>query len=311
MSSGVRSWRFFALHGLLALALPVLLAVAHPAAVGLAQGEFLQGSGANASLASDPPNTVLHFDGVDDIVDVGDISALNGVGQYTIEVWVKFQRFGTWDTVYAKRASQSDRAAVLQVYDESGAIGVAIDDGYYYTDAPLTLGVWYHLAVVYDGAQATDTERLILYIDGAPATLLPYLGSAPVPATTSTTASRFTLGAEYDALEPIDADSAFIVPFKGLVDELRIWNVPRTQQEIQANKDHELGGSESGLEVYFNFNDGVPLGDNTGLTNLSDGAGAAENGTLWNFALQGLSSNYIDESLIKRLYLPSLGQGSE
>lgn len=43
--------------------------------------------------------------------------------------------------------------------------------------------------------------------------------------------------------------------FKGLVDEVRIWNVARTEQEINDNKSVELTGTETGLVAYYNFND--------------------------------------------------------
>jgi hypothetical protein len=43
--------------------------------------------------------------------------------------------------------------------------------------------------------------------------------------------------------------------FNGLVDELRIWNVARTDAEIMANFDKALVGNEAGLVGYWKFDD--------------------------------------------------------
>ena len=42
-----------------------------------------------------------------------------------------------------------------------------------------------------------------------------------------------------------------------LIDEVRIWSVARTQEQIQATKDTELTGDEDGLVAYWNFDDGT------------------------------------------------------
>ena len=42
--------------------------------------------------------------------------------------------------------------------------------------------------------------------------------------------------------------------------------------EITNNMSSELTGSESGLVAYYNFNQGVAGGTNTGVTSLNDGS---------------------------------------
>lgn len=46
-------------------------------------------------------------------------------------------------------------------------------------------------------------------------------------------------------------------PWGGLLDEFRIWNVARSQAEIQANLGRELSGTESNLVAYWRFNEGA------------------------------------------------------
>jgi len=80
--------------------------------------------------------------------------------------------------------------------------------------------------------------------------------------------------------------------FKGSIDEVRIWNVARSQCEISGYMNTELTGNETGLVAYYNFNEGVADADNTGKTNLTDNSTNINNGTLQNFALNGTVSNW-------------------
>jgi len=59
----------------------------------------------------------------------------------------------------------------------------------------------------------------------------------------------------------------------GSLDEVRIWNDVRTEQEIRENMNKALTGNESGLVAYYNF-------DNTSGTTLQDLSGNAYDGTL-------------------------------
>jgi hypothetical protein len=80
-------------------------------------------------------------------------------------------------------------------------------------------------------------------------------------------------------------DAVYTEYFWGDIDEVRIWNVARTQQEIEDNLLTELTGLESGLVAYWNFNeapgstvvnDSTPNGNDAtlagGATLVSSGA---------------------------------------
>ncbi|MCA9435405.1 MAG: FG-GAP repeat protein, partial [Candidatus Omnitrophica bacterium] len=45
-------------------------------------------------------------------------------------------------------------------------------------------------------------------------------------------------------------------PFNGLIDEVRLWNVARSQQAIQEDMNLTLSGEESNLVAYWNFDEG-------------------------------------------------------
>src|SRR5439155_215064 len=57
--------------------------------------------------------------------------------------------------------------------------------------------------------------------------------------------------------------------FEGTIDEVRVWNVGRSQAQIVAAKDAELVGTEAGLMMYLKANEGTGavLNDATGVNN--------------------------------------------
>ncbi|QNL20434.1 T9SS type A sorting domain-containing protein [Hyphobacterium sp. CCMP332] len=82
------------------------------------------------------------------------------------------------------------------------------------------------------------------------------------------------------------------IPFEGSIDELRIWNVARTPQEIQSDTLMELCSSTPNLMAYYQFNQGMAGGNNSGINTLIDENGL-NNGTLTGFTLNGSISNWI------------------
>jgi hypothetical protein len=60
--------------------------------------------------------------------------------------------------------------------------------------------------------------------------------------------------------------SPFYIPFGGLIDEFRIWNVARTQGQILGNMRRSLTTPQSGLVAYWRFDEGAGTmaGDSSG-----------------------------------------------
>ncbi len=68
-------------------------------------------------------------------------------------------------------------------------------------------------------------------------------------------------------------------PFQGLIDEVCIWNVALTQQQIQLSMNHQLTGIEQGLVGYWRFDEGS--GDIVFDKTVNGNNGILNGGTQW------------------------------
>ena len=72
---------------------------------------------------------------------------------------------------------------------------------------------------------------------------------------------------------------------QGMIDEVRIWNITRSQEQILSTLSDTLGTqyystNDSGLVGYWRFDEGSPGGINTGVTTLPDLTLNGNHGTL-------------------------------
>ena len=127
-----------------------------------------------------------------------------------------------------------------------------------YDGNTLKFGIWTHLASTYDGT----TYRF--YVNGVLAG--------------SKTAGYSRVGFNSIPARPLRigagrTEGSATYFFNGAVDEVRIWNYARTQNEINNNKNAVLSGQETGLVSYYSFDNG----------NASNETGvSARDGTLYN-----------------------------
>lgn len=86
----------------------------------------------------------------------------------------------------------------------------------------------------------------------------------------------------------IDNDGEY---FDGYMDEVRVWNYARSSSEINVFKYRQVSASEPGLVAYYQFNQGIPDGDNTGISKIIATVGADLN--IVSLSRTGSSSNFV------------------
>lgn len=221
----------------------------------------------------------LSFDG--GYVDVPNSASINPHDEWTIETWVKRTTTDVQEGLIEKYSPAfGTYGYLLRIAGNNAVTGFAIssNSGHFITGATTILpGAWYHLAATFNRI----TGELKLYVNGVLDAQL--TGITDLPATPS--AGSLKLGARGD-----DANAR--LTNGGLMDEVRIWAIERTQAQIQAGMNNELN-AQPGLVAAYHLNQGLAGGTNTGLTTVTDVSGNSNNGTLIDFALTGPTSNWV------------------
>lgn len=222
------------------------------------------------------PGEALALDGSDDYVNLGSSLGNFGTGDFTVETWFNTTHSGVWASIIGKRPicnysnmwnitfyGGAVKAEICNATNTSGFIQLSSGGG-------LNDGNWHHVALV------RQANQLRLYIDGT----LVQSGASSVISNISNSAN----------LEIGHNPCGY---FNGSVDDVRLWNYARSASEIAADRNHELCGNESGLVGYYDFNEGTAGANNAGQTTLYDETSNGNNGTLYNFGLNGNTSNWI------------------
>ncbi|MHC1737925.1 MAG: LamG domain-containing protein [Ignavibacteriaceae bacterium] len=200
-----------------------------------------------------PINTLL-FDGSNDYIQVSDANSLDLTDNYTLESWINATTFKSLGGIISKYQVSGANGYFLRL-SGTGSYNDLQFDNLLTTGLNLQAGIWYHVAAVKSGA----TRKL--YVNGIEVSLTG----------TPSNAVANTLG------PIIGFDYSSSRYFHGMIDEVRIWNVARTPEQIRESMMNTLTGSETGLALYFR-NDYY---EGTMTYDLSPNA---NNGTLTNFS---------------------------
>jgi hypothetical protein len=180
----------------------------------------------------------LAFDGQDDWVETADFDIEN---DFTISFWTNPYTTTDGQAFIGKHNSIGSNLVVFVFYDGGYHLNIR-DTGY--TGGTKTTG-WQHLAVV--GDEDGGTTHVTVYRNGE--VLWQHDFSAVVGDVSGGRA--WAIGQEWD-VPSLQSDF-----FDGSIDEVRIWNVARTQMEIKADMYRELEGDEPGLAAYWPFDEGA------------------------------------------------------
>ncbi|MCD6013653.1 MAG: type sorting protein, partial [Flavipsychrobacter sp.] len=225
---------------------------------------------ATATVTVNTPQNGLIFDGTDDRVNLGSplLSTTDGTLPYTVEMWVKATTTGTRMGLFTQYVSPGAERWGIEI-TTTGKLAT-FNHGVMTSTATVGDGQWHHIAWVKQSGGAVQ-----FFIDGI----------ADVSTTDAVAYSNAnTMLGNYG--------SATLLPLVGTMDEVRVWNIARTQSQIQNNMNCDVA-AQANLVAYYRFNQGTASGTNTSIPGAFDYSGNGNCGTITNFALTGSSSNYV------------------
>jgi hypothetical protein len=235
----------------------------------------------------------LDFDGNSDYVDCGNDTSVKITGtQITLEAWIyptAWSKNVFEGNIINKEYNTSNYGYMLRV-GEGGKLNFAFGDGSWNeltsASALLSLNTWQHVAATYDGS------KMRLYVDGVAA------DSSSVTA---------TIKNAYSTSLSIGAHPGLSRYYQGKIDELKIWNICRSESQIYSGLNDEICSVTNGLQAYYKFNQGKASKANGSVKVLTDYSGNGNKGTLNTFTLNGSTSNWVLSQTFKK----SLSYGSD
>ena len=223
----------------------------------------------------------------EDLLEIPSIEANNFDvdDDFTVEAWIQadliqglsgsISVIEKWDNsstpdIYPFAIRYNSNTGKIDVSRSDGSITPTITSTTLFND-----GEFHHVAFVKDG------ESLSLYVDG----LLE--GSSIEDTTVNTTQnnSSIYLGGRIGGITNS--------PFFGDLDELRIWDTARSQDEIQNNRLETLNGDEDNLVAYYNFD----FDESSDVTRLVPDLTANANDAITPYVDLSLSFDGIDDNV--------------
>jgi gliding motility-associated-like protein len=208
-------------------------------------------------------NNWLKTQAVGQSVTVGDLD-ISG-NQVTVEANFNCSSFpinrpDKWEDIVSKHSNTTDANYVLRM----DLAAITTTNGHYLTPAPcdnLLLNKTYHVAFVYDG------NNLKLYRNGFLISQIPAIGNLILN-------NLLTTIGDYAINLPVGTN------FLGYINEVRIWNVARTQAELRTYMNTSLPNptTQVGLKGYYTFDNLLNKQGNTTFNGTLNG-GAVINAT--------------------------------
>lgn len=238
-----------------------------------------------AGTGLNPANT-LAFDG-DDVLETPQPISLEN--DFTVEAWVNIKSYKKgWSLLQFNRENSSDKIALVSndgaMYLETTVNGTKQS---VFLGGGASTGDWTHLALAFRDGAVHFYAHNNNCIENSNSPCAVFSQAVAIPK------GMFKC--------VIGAGNNFIL------DEFRIWNRWLSVDEVAARLKCELKGDENGLAIYYDFNQGVPSGDNPAVnisTNKKPGVG--NNGVLKKFALSGANSNWVaSENMVSKDKCPA------
>ena len=217
-----------------------------------------------APTATSLPHWALLFDGLDDYVVVPDNPSLDLQNSFTVSAWIYLKDYTEWASIVTKGDKPNINNYAIQQSGPNDPMfrteyGRLRFSGCTSLTPPLpesatvlALKTWYFVAVTFDG------QRLSYYLNAMPD------GTSAVSGPLCLNDAPLYIGVDF----PLTTEY-----WHGVIDELRIWNVPLSQSQIRDVMFGGQGSMSSALVGYWSFDEGAG-------TVVHDGSGNGNDGTL-------------------------------
>lgn len=223
--------------------------------------------------------THLNFDGINDAVVIPNSSLLQfGTDNLTFEAMIKISSAqSNYSGIITKASITASQNFGLQFVVIGNKLSVEFQGNISVTGTTdLNDSNWHHVALVVN----RTTNNIKLYVDGV---LDGSLTNGTIGGANLSNPVNMFIGKDRTSTEFLEAN----------IDEVRIWNVARTAEQLFGSRFCELQGSETGLIAYYKFNQGLSEANNSTIASLSNTVSGGVNGTFTNFALNGTTSNFL------------------
>ncbi len=258
--------------------------------------------------ASAGAGTALYFAGTsaNEHLNMGSgINTAIDTTDFTIEWWMKGEAMSSDPAIIGnKNWNSGTNPGIIVARTSASTIKVNTQiPGGSRTDMTVAVpglqSAWNHIALVYD-RHSTHPDYKV-YVNGVVADSVSLAAANPTG----------SMGAVFPMRAGQDGTGTYGGKFKGVMDEIRVWNEARTETQIRANMCHTLSGSETGLIANYRLNEGTGIiaGDQT-----ASYAGTATNGPQWvsSGAAIGDTSVYVypANGAVGALSINSVGNGN-
>ncbi|HEY1019922.1 MAG TPA: HYR domain-containing protein, partial [Sediminibacterium sp.] len=231
------------------------------------------------------PGAAINFDGVDDY-----LRTTNPFYQYTnaitVEAWINTTQ-SVWMGQSTPDVDNWSNSNVWLWHIKGPGQGM----DWYVNDGGVARGIslntlsagWHHIATT------ANACGMFIYVDG----VLTVSSSTGISTGILNVAnSVLDIGKDPRYSNVVSTGTDRYTAFSA--DEVRIWSRSLSKQEINAHKNCELiAGQMTGLQEYYQFNQGFAGDDNTAITTVTDASGNARNASINNLARTGTTSNFI------------------
>ncbi|MDP4200491.1 MAG: choice-of-anchor D domain-containing protein [Bacteroidota bacterium] len=218
------------------------------------------------AVAQNCPRGMLNISGAASYVATPGIQALNLTHGFTIECWVLPAGLSPNAGIIDKGHGGFSAYGIFLGPDSeyTGVIRRGIPDSVTLQPADSFYN-WHHIALVY-----RPGDSLYLFVDS-------------VRVASRSARSILSIDSSTDSIRiGMSANGA---SFIGLIDEVRIWNTPRSLATIRANMFNVVPGTDTNLVLYYTFDDGE------GLTRVHDFSGHGRDGFLRGPSVDLVTSN--------------------